>query len=43
MVWNWLFWEEGGGGGVGELFAWCWGWIWMVVGRIGEVFLRKEE
>jgi len=42
MVWNWLFWEEGGGG-VGELFAWCWGWIWMVVGRIGEVFLRKEE
>lgn len=42
MVWNWLFWEGGGGRGE-ELFVWCWGWIWMVVGGIGEVFLRKEE
>jgi len=30
----------GAGGGVVCVVL---GWIWMVVGGIGEVFLRKEE
>lgn len=42
MVWNWLFWERGGGAGGGVVCV-VLGWIWMVVGGIGEVFLRKEE
>lgn len=35
MVWNWLFWERGGGRGE-ELFVWCWvgfGWLWVGSGR----------